>query len=167
MGLTETTPRPGALPVNPGEHTQLYRLMPSTQAPCIQGLLAQSSKLISQLRPVKRPREMILYYHRNASTSACGAAQSEAEGIPGRPNRTKQRFAKYNPDSRTEKPRGLDYSYLAMICPFYSVVMETAQRQYRQNCQHLCQGPGCRPQPDGHISIHPQPNTHTPTSWLW
>lgn len=127
--------------------------MPSTQAPCAQGLLAQSSKLISQLRPVKRPREMILYYHRNVSTSACDATQSEVwrESRPSEYNKATLRQVQ-STESRTEKPRGLDYSYLAMICPFYSVVVETAQRQYRQNCQHLCQDPGCRPQPDGYIA---------------
>lgn len=142
--------------------------MPSTQTPCIQGLLAQSSKLISQLRPVKRPRKMILCYHRNVSTPACGATQSEVcrGSRPSDQNKATHRQVQ-STEARTEKPRGLDYSYLAMICPFYSVVMETVQRQYRQNYQHLCQDPGCRPQPDGHISTYPQPNKHMPASWLW
>lgn len=102
--------------------------MPSTQAPCIQGLLAQSSKLISQLRPIKRPREMILCYHRNVSTSAYGATQSEVwrESRPSEQNKAMLHQVQ-STEFRTEKPRGLDYSYLAMICPFYSVVMEMAQ----------------------------------------
>lgn len=39
-------------PVYPGSHTHLYSLIPSSQVPCWQGLLAQSSWLISQFTPM-------------------------------------------------------------------------------------------------------------------
>lgn len=51
-------PRNG-VPVNPGLHTQSYLLIPSLHSPYSHGLLAQSSKLYSQLTPTRQDKRLI------------------------------------------------------------------------------------------------------------